>query len=225
MKFGGHAYGIETFNHESGKIIGKGMHPEKLQQGLIDIKNYFRSVGKYRGTLSLIAGLPHETFETLDRSKQWLLDNWNGEHTTMLPLQIPKLSKTIKPSLISENFENYGYSINTSDVNFDTDNYYMKRLHLADIPGSNGLINWKNSNMNFSDAVRYAYDLHEEFMSDNTKFTTTMWSLGDYEWTGLDLNAALKVPLSDEKNSSVIGTAWDNKDLMIAQYINKKLSQ
>ena len=40
MGFLGHFYGIETFNHDTGKIIGKGMNPDKLQQGLIDVRKY-----------------------------------------------------------------------------------------------------------------------------------------------------------------------------------------
>ena len=38
----GHFYGIESFNHKSAKAIGKGMHPDKVKQGLIDVKNYFK---------------------------------------------------------------------------------------------------------------------------------------------------------------------------------------
>ena len=46
MKMFGHFYGIESFNHMSTKAISKGMHPDKVKQGLIDIKNYY-SMMKY----------------------------------------------------------------------------------------------------------------------------------------------------------------------------------
>jgi len=48
-------FGIETFNHEAGKAVGKGMHPDKVKQGLHEIRqampNMFLSSG-------FIVGLP-----------------------------------------------------------------------------------------------------------------------------------------------------------------------
>jgi radical SAM superfamily enzyme YgiQ (UPF0313 family) len=40
----GHHYGIETFDHQSGKAIGKGMHPDKIKHGVIEIQKYFSSI-------------------------------------------------------------------------------------------------------------------------------------------------------------------------------------
>ena len=57
-----HYYGIETFNHETGKIIGKGMHPDKIKEGLLRTRDYFnKHLGLYRGTVSLVYGLPKES--------------------------------------------------------------------------------------------------------------------------------------------------------------------
>jgi len=39
----GHHYGIETFNKKSGAVIGKGMNPAKLQEGLLKVKKCFRN--------------------------------------------------------------------------------------------------------------------------------------------------------------------------------------
>ena len=87
--FWGHYYGIETFNHESGKYIGKGMKPEKLKEGLLGAQKYFKdTIGKYHASFSLICGLPHETRETFDAGVQWLLDNMPGNNITLFPLQI-----------------------------------------------------------------------------------------------------------------------------------------
>jgi radical SAM superfamily enzyme YgiQ (UPF0313 family) len=68
MGFLGHYYGVETFNQVSAKAIGKGMNPERLKTGLVDLKNYFieNSDNKYRGSIGMIIGLPGETESKLD---------------------------------------------------------------------------------------------------------------------------------------------------------------
>jgi radical SAM superfamily enzyme YgiQ (UPF0313 family) len=77
MNFRGHYYGIESFNRPSAKSIGKGMDSDKLKQGLIDVKKYFETTGNgfYRGTIGLIVGLPYDTKETLELSRDWMIDN------------------------------------------------------------------------------------------------------------------------------------------------------
>jgi radical SAM superfamily enzyme YgiQ (UPF0313 family) len=37
-----HHYGVESFNHKSAKSVGKGMKPEEMQSGLLEIKDYFQ---------------------------------------------------------------------------------------------------------------------------------------------------------------------------------------
>ena len=54
-------FGIETFNHASGKVIGKGMNPDRIKQGLINIKQQYPELLISTG---FIAGLPHETPES-----------------------------------------------------------------------------------------------------------------------------------------------------------------
>ena len=85
MGFTSHSMGLESFNHASAKSIGKGMSPLIIQEGLIAGEEYFRknvlSGNHYNGTLSMIAGLPHETFETLDNTADWLNKYWKNQVT------------------------------------------------------------------------------------------------------------------------------------------------
>lgn len=53
-------FGIETFNHDAGKHIGKGLHPEKNKQLLYDLKKYYWK-DDINITIGLISGLPYET--------------------------------------------------------------------------------------------------------------------------------------------------------------------
>ena len=58
MGFRAHHYGVESFNYESAASVGKKFDSDRLKEGLIDLKNYFKNTGNglYRGTMSLIVG-------------------------------------------------------------------------------------------------------------------------------------------------------------------------
>jgi hypothetical protein len=148
-------YGVESFNTPSAKSIGKGMDSEKMKQGLIDIRQYFETHGskRYRGTVSLIAGLPHETVDTLRQSKQWLLDNWQGHAFNILPLEIP-ISEYDTPSKIGLDWKKYGYE----DVSDDPKFIDLKQRNLIT---SHKLLIWKNEHMD----VGIAHDLYREIES------------------------------------------------------------
>jgi radical SAM superfamily enzyme YgiQ (UPF0313 family) len=91
MGFTSHSMGLETFNHAAGKSIHKGFSPLQLQEGLLQGEEYFRSNvlpgNHYTCTISMIAGLPHETFESLDDTERWLNKYWQNQ-ITMHPLYI-----------------------------------------------------------------------------------------------------------------------------------------
>lgn len=82
-------YGIESFHTPSAKSVGKGMHSGRLQDGLLKYKEHMQSRGHFQAHLSLIAGLPHETIDTLRATKKWILENWLGQSAQIMPLWIP----------------------------------------------------------------------------------------------------------------------------------------
>jgi len=138
----GHYYGIETLNHQTGKLIGKGLHPDKIKQGLLDTKNYFyKNIGPYRGTVSLIYGLPEETPETILSGLDWLCNNWNDQSVIAFPLNI---SLTGKKSKLDENYGKYGYNI----MSVEKRELYNRHNFFA-----NDLTIWENKNMNMYDAI------------------------------------------------------------------------
>lgn len=74
----GHFYGVETFHPDAAKAIGKGMHPDKIKQGLLNTKEAFmKKLGLYRGTCGMIAGLPFEPVESWYESLEWMHNNWD----------------------------------------------------------------------------------------------------------------------------------------------------
>jgi len=88
MGYWGHYYGIESLTHKAAKTIGKGLHPDKLKQGLLDVKDYFESYDKgyYRATCSMILGLPYDTEESIMENLQWITDNLPNEAVIAFPL-------------------------------------------------------------------------------------------------------------------------------------------
>lgn len=148
MNFLAQFYGIETFNHLSGKAIKKAMNPDKLRDGLIDIKKYFKTHGsnRYRGFISLIFGLPHETVDSLNETKKWLIENWQGESFGGNTLEI-RLSSN-NSSLISDNYEKYGYRKMFEDERFP------------------GLI-WENDHMNIFQAQKISEEFQNLYRSND----------------------------------------------------------
>jgi hypothetical protein len=155
----GHYYGVETFHHKAAKLIGKGMNPDRLKDGLIDIKNYFQTHGqnRYRGLIALIVGLPTETQESVLSSYKWLEKNWQGQAVETYPLEIPTNEFTDKLSTIGKDWKKWGYEEqsvfhNTDDIVDD------RKINALQITGS---LNWKNDQMDYDTAKKIAHDFHE----------------------------------------------------------------
>jgi hypothetical protein len=117
MNLLGHYYGIESFNTKSAKSIGKGMDSERIKQGLLDSRKYFEThgSGRYRGSMGLIAGLPYETEDSLYRTLDWLIHNWQGHSFSMHGLMIPSRNPINIDSKMSLNLEKYGYDPMTDE--------------------------------------------------------------------------------------------------------------
>jgi len=205
MNFLGHYYGIETFNHNSGKSIGKGLSPDKLKYELLKCKQYFKEYGGwYRGDISLIIGLPHETVDTLEESKKWLIENWSDESFTAFPLLILKPEHDLnKISKFSNDYKKYGYS-EMSNANELSDFY--KNI-------SNYQILWENEHMNIVDA----HDIYEDFL----KLYDTV-KIGAFNISAMGFPTSLNERL---KITNIESKKYKNNYIdFINQYKNSKLN-
>lgn len=96
--------GIETFNKQAGKMVGKGMDPDKQKKALIDFKKKYPDVLIH---ISLIAGLPGESLKEIEESLDFLqeLNGINGGvswDTAMLMLS--------EQSPMTKNPNRYGFT-------------------------------------------------------------------------------------------------------------------
>lgn len=213
MNFLGHHYGIESFNHEAAKSIKKGMHPDKVKQGLIDIKNYFHNNGRrlYRGYMSLIVGLPGETKESLESSRQWLIDNWRGESFITYALEIPIGADDV-PSLMSSNYHEYGYKAIPEARYMDYVKEFKSNVHM----GKDKLI-WQNEHMTIFEALEISKKFEETRFNPDNGFTVDPWTMSH-----LSLNG----PVQDiiDLVSTEIFTPNEAAQKIIKEYKHKKLS-
>ena len=113
-------FGIESFNHQSAKAVGKGMHPDKIKKALIDIK---REYPKLIISTGFISGLPHETKESLSDTLDWLEEG----HVDSYSFQVLSISEKSK---IGINPKQHGYKF---DSNGKWYNDHMTHAEATDI--------------------------------------------------------------------------------------------
>jgi hypothetical protein len=225
-------YGVETFNPQSAKYVGKGMDPEKMKAGLVDIKKYFIDhVGhKYRAYISLIAGLPYETLQSLESTKHWIKQNWMDQTVGVSPLIVHQIDEP-RSSILDANFKTMGYE----EISFNIDEYstamQLNKDEVADISrfpfyqdisGDNGIL-WKNSEMNVYQAGKWASEVNNMHWIGNTSIkrvdalNVVMLFCDDH---GQPLTTDQKLKLVGSKIDHAIG----NASIYVQNYITKKLS-
>jgi radical SAM superfamily enzyme YgiQ (UPF0313 family) len=219
-----HLYGVESFNAKSAKYVGKGMDPERLQAGLLDVKQYFKKhIGhRYRAQISLITGLPHETADTLEQTRQWINKHWLDQNVSSHPLLIHKLGEP-RPSDIDESYESLGYSVIPNEeranlTNNDSDHLDAGQLELYE----QGIV-WKNEHMNFYDAVTFASKINNVYTKygvDLRRLQPLYLPLVYSDSEGNILNTDSKLKLIGRK----ITEAEVHSKIYIQKYIDKKLS-
>lgn len=177
-----HFYGVETFNEHAGKAVGKGMHPDKIKRALLDMREHMmREVGFYRGTLGMIAGLPHESPDSWQQSQDWLEANWSDNSWTWWPLEIS--TDPLTSSAFSKDWRKYGYreledsdrkkQITLSRNNglknkYDT-NSFMWSSDWADVTQAIDFVNqWKASDFFQNRQVISNFELLNHWKTDGT---------------------------------------------------------
>ena len=216
----GHYYGIESFNYQTAKSVGKGMHPDKIKQGLIDTEKYFENrLKKFRGTISLIYGLPFETEESISHGLQWLKNNWNRQSVVAFPLNI---NLTGNKSKIDKDYEKYGYKILKEEKRnklFHRHNFFP-----------NDMVIWENENINTYNAIDLVNrQLQNPWRIDSWQLWGIMGLMKDLNLTVADLLNIVETQylpdLSNVVQSRELKLSISQRATIIKhEYIEKKLS-
>jgi hypothetical protein len=208
----GHFYGIETFNHDTGKIIGKGMHPDTMKQLLLDTRSYFnKQVGLYRGSAAMIAGLPKESIESMRASHQWYLDNWTDQTLIWHPLQIMKTQGSMQA--FGKDLVKFGYE----EITGPTAEIHQEYLNKSLVPKINEKTAfWRNEYCDSYEILK----LVDEFRQ--AEFPLSNWILWSFfTHYSMDEAMAIKCPPYDvffHKDFT------DKAKQHIESYISKKLA-
>jgi radical SAM superfamily enzyme YgiQ (UPF0313 family) len=155
----GHFYGIESLNPETAKFINKGHDVEKMKAGLVEVKNYFKqhTGNLYRANISLIAGLPYETLESLEDTYQWIKNNWRDQVSCAGPLELlhkndPRRSE-LSLDLDQYHYEEIPAQVSTKpNVSYDDKSKSDEQLIVLAQTGTNRSFAWKNPNMDIFQA-------------------------------------------------------------------------
>lgn len=210
----GHFYGIETFNHRTGKIIGKGLHPDKNKQLLIDVKKYMLdNLGYYRGTASFIAGLPYETKNNLKDTHTWLKNNWSDQHWHFWPLTIPR-TVNYRLSAFGEDLSKFGYRELTEE-----ELQICKKTYEETYNGfsTKSQVHWKSDEGDYFQFSEIAEKYDSINGENNTKAGNfTVWAL-------LSVGASIEEALSQSSQGRDL-KYYDRQNSIVSSYIQKKLS-
>jgi hypothetical protein len=176
------------------------MHPDRVKSGLLELRNYFENNGskRYRGSISLIAGLPHETKDNLADTVSWLKDNWQGHAFTMHPLSI-QTSDLAYPSKISANYEKYGYRKLGQSSNYPFEMF------------------WENDHMNFYESVELTNKVKMLYQDPDLDFRLSNWAIATMGSVG-NLDQLLSLRKSQEH------ILIDISQKLFENYKRKKLS-
>jgi hypothetical protein len=176
----GQFYGIESMNSSTLKIIGKGMSPEKIQNGLLEAKEYFSKYGDYRASMGIVIGLPRETIESQLQTLRWAERYWRGQSIHVWPLEIPLDPKMDVLSSISEDYKSYGYRPSNKSIPPEPSEFLSFGGKISRVNQGISNLNWENDNMSFSDACSISNDWYLRVLRKELDFGVGMFALGDY---------------------------------------------
>lgn len=220
MNFGGQYYGVETFHKPSGKVVGKGADPEKVKMLMLDTKDYFYKNNKpYRGTISLIVGLPYDTRENWHQNIDWLKKNWTDEALVIFPLCVEDVSNELtNASSFSRNLEKYG--LRTKGVNV-IDKFSNNHVHYnyQESAYSTNEIIWEHDTMNMYEAKEISTSLQDMVIHD---FKIDNWAASWPEIKRKEKTSFEEIFSHSKANSY---PTKDSINEFITSYSNKKLNK
>jgi hypothetical protein len=218
MNFLGQYYGIESFNPQAVKMIGKGMNPDKVKQGLLDIKQYFMShgTGLYRGTVSLIIGLAKENAQSLEDTLQWLVKHWQAQAVEYYVLEIPA-NPNDSHSLISRDYQKYGYrQYDKNDLNANKSGPWS----LLGTFMTQDFLNWEHDDLNIEQALEIKQRWNAVLTDPGNDFRTSTFLLSDVG-RKMSVQERLKLGITAYHDSFYTNADWRE---FITRYKFKKLS-
>lgn len=219
MNFYGQYYGIETFHPKTAKAFKKGMDPNRIKEGLLETKEYYEKSGKYRGTVSLIIGGPHEPVDSMYRTLDWLTENWNDHAVMPYPMNIPKGQFT-RASELSKNYEKYGYK--SMDISYFKEKYPKETFALDKIENSKfESILWENEHLDIVQAINIHRHYNE--VIEEKKFKVQNLAMSRFTGSAGSNNPPIEHKLNLSVGELLAETTDGKRQEWQREYIRRKL--
>lgn len=221
-------FGIETFNPNAAKIIGKSTNIKKIKDGLLWVRERAPNLNIQCGN---IVGLPEDTdnhWESLSWYKESGVDFYYFN-----PLYLTDSTQVINTSDFSRNYRKYGFEIMSNDEIENellekmptTENVMIARnaVFLVHKNKTLKVLPWKNSKTgyNYFSASRLAMELTEHSVDRKIQ----SWTLFEY------VSAGFPISLTKNWNSHLSGKnpiplteVEQASNLLISEYKQKKLT-
>jgi hypothetical protein len=132
--------------------------------------------------VSLIAGLPHETSASLEKSLTWFNNNWKTESIMLFPLYIPKNDGKDTASKLTLEWEEQGYRETPTDLFPSILRKYSKlpsQYGVGDSLLEHTGLSWENDIWNIEEVYKRIFDF---YMSPNysTVYGPVVWSVSEW---------------------------------------------
>lgn len=175
-------FGIESLNKRTGSAIGKSADRERITAGLQELRHRWP---KTMLSASLIAGLPHETQESLEQTIEWLRSSENPLDSYAMPAFYLYRGYNLYPSKIELNPEKYGYR------------------NIRPCEDNPNVLYWENDHMDFYRACE---------LSDKANFGVVRRPTSNQVWTfmGLGYNdlQQFRVPYDQLPWDDIVSRKW-----------------
>tara|TARA_B110000503_G_scaffold121966_1_gene186067 strand:- start:4372 stop:5958 length:1587 start_codon:yes stop_codon:yes gene_type:complete len=216
-----HFYGVETFHPGAGKAVSKGMHPDKIKQGLLDMRKHMMSkLGLYRGTLGMIAGLPTEPPPSWQASEDWLQTNWSDNGWQWWPLEISLDTLTATTSIFSKEWKKHGYrEITDADRNEKVMKLYDRDTTGVQHKFDTKSLMWTSDWADIGQATEFVYNINNGKYYKERKVTANFHILN--HWDDFEDKAQL-LKLTDTESSAYVNNGVQHQKIILP-YIDSKL--
>lgn len=187
-------FGVETFNKDAGRLIGKGLSGQRLKDGLVWWKEQMPDVAT---VCSMIVGIPGDTSD-YHAENTWFatsgVDFWYWQ-----PLYITKEDQTIHTSEFSRDYDKYGLEImSAAEVSAEVRNLwrlqyqYKNKSHpftyrpFIDENFRSKVGYWKDTTarQNYFTALKTSCELNQTAVDRRV----SAWTMFDYVSLGYSIN-------------------------------------
>jgi len=163
----------------------------------------------------MIAGLPHETPDSWQKSEDWLRDNWSDQCWYWWPLEISTDTNTLTTSVFSREWKKHGYrSITDEDEIKEIDSKFNKSKTNVQHKFDNNSLIWTADWADINEATDFCTQFQTGFHKLSKKLSN-FGILSNIDRVGYE-------KILEVSDQDLRGTSYESEAIEI--YINNKIN-